>query len=452
MIETTDVHRFKQGLYQALTPDAVPGYLRTRKGLDGGLSARLAATLGNPSQWQAREMGDGNLNLVFIVSGPAGSVVVKQALPYVRMVGESWPLALSRSHYESAALLEQARWARRYVPAVYDIDAPMASIVMEHLSPHVVLRKGLTRGIAYPLVGEHLGRYLADTLFHTSDLHLPADEKKRLMARFLGNTAMCKITEDLIFDEPYYDAPMNRHTPGFLDGPARRIRGDVELKLAVQDMKWRFLNHPECLVHGDLHTGSVMVTAEDTRVIDPEFAFYGPMGFDIGVLLANLLMAFFSQPGHEIIPGERADHAAYLLEQAITVWSVFSAGFAAHGRARSIAAPGGDLLHPRLSQDAPQLQDRALERRSSMIWDQALGFAGCEMIRRILGLSHVEDFDSIAQPDRRAACELRALALARSLLIERAAYRRIEDVTAAASATAADIFRVDRGYTGFGSI
>ena len=39
-------------------------------------------------------MGDGNLNLVFIVKGPQGGVAVKQALPYVRLVGESWPLPL----------------------------------------------------------------------------------------------------------------------------------------------------------------------------------------------------------------------------------------------------------------------------------------------------------------------------------------------------------------------
>jgi 5-methylthioribose kinase len=435
--DSNEIHRFSAGRYHVLTPDAVPGYLRSRNGLDGGLFDRLVETLGPPAQWQAREMGDGNLNLIFIVSGPAGSVVVKQALPYVRMVGESWPLAVSRSHYESAALLEQSRWARRFVPAVYDTDALMAAIVMEHLSPHVVLRKGLTRGIRYPSLGEHLGSYLASTLFHTSDLHLPADAKKSRMAQFLGNTAMCKITEDLIFDEPYFDAPMNRHTPGYLDDAARRIRGDVELKLAVQDMKWRFLNHPECLVHGDLHTGSVMVTAHDTRVIDPEFAFYGPMGFDIGVLLANLLMACCAQSGHETIAGERAQHAAYLLEQASTVWSAFSAAFAVYSRARSIASGGGDLLHPRLSQDTPDLQERALEQRLSMVWDQTLGFAGCEIIRRILGLSHIEDFESIAEPARRAVCERRALALARSLLVERATHRSMQDVSAATRAAAA---------------
>jgi 5-methylthioribose kinase len=38
-----------------------------------------------------------------------------------------------------------------------------------------------------------------------------------------------------------------------------------------------------------------MATAEKTSVIDPEFGYFGPMGFDIGSFLANLLMSFFSQ-------------------------------------------------------------------------------------------------------------------------------------------------------------
>ena len=52
--------------------------------------------LGDADAWRIREVGDGNLNLVFIVEGRAGGVVVKQALPYVRLVGESWPLPLER--------------------------------------------------------------------------------------------------------------------------------------------------------------------------------------------------------------------------------------------------------------------------------------------------------------------------------------------------------------------
>src|ERR1700688_795 len=43
------------------------------------------------SKWTAREVGDGNLNAVYIVAGEAGTLIVKQALPYLRLVGEAWP-------------------------------------------------------------------------------------------------------------------------------------------------------------------------------------------------------------------------------------------------------------------------------------------------------------------------------------------------------------------------
>ena len=64
---------------------------------------------GEPGGWRVREVGDGNLNLVFIVEGPRGGVVVKQAVPYLRLVGEAWPLPLERSYFESLALLVQDR-------------------------------------------------------------------------------------------------------------------------------------------------------------------------------------------------------------------------------------------------------------------------------------------------------------------------------------------------------
>ena len=62
-------------------------------------------------------------------------------------------------------------------------------------------------------------------------------------------------------------------------------------------LKWQFMTQAEALLHGDLHTGSVMVKAaavgaeRSTKVIDSEFAFYGPIGFDIGALWGNYLIA-----------------------------------------------------------------------------------------------------------------------------------------------------------------
>lgn len=43
--------------------------------------------------WECKEIGDGNINFVFVITGPSGSIIVKQGLPYIRCVGESWPLS-----------------------------------------------------------------------------------------------------------------------------------------------------------------------------------------------------------------------------------------------------------------------------------------------------------------------------------------------------------------------
>src|SRR5579885_3504090 len=101
------------------------GSLPARLGEIPAVRERVGA---NISEWRVREVGDGNLNLVFIVEGPAGSVVVKQALPYVRLVGESWPLPLERSWFEYNALVEHARYAPRLTPKIFHFDREQAMI------------------------------------------------------------------------------------------------------------------------------------------------------------------------------------------------------------------------------------------------------------------------------------------------------------------------------------
>src|SRR5579872_3618646 len=144
-----------------------------------GLPEVKARLGGEPGKWRVREVGDGNLNLVFIVEGPAGGLVVKQALPYVRLVGESWPLPLERSWYEYNALVEQSRYAPGLTPEIFHFDREQAMIVMEYLSPHIIMRKGLIRGIEYPRFAADIAEFLAQTLFNTAALAGSAADHKR---------------------------------------------------------------------------------------------------------------------------------------------------------------------------------------------------------------------------------------------------------------------------------
>lgn len=410
--------RVQTGQYRPLNEESLAPYLAA--------IPHVAIVLGGgPAAWRVREVGDGNLNLVFIVEGTAGGVVVKQALPYLRLVGDSWPLPLERSYFESLALTEQARAVPHLVPRLFATDRVGAAIVMEYLRPHIVLRKALLQGRKLENLAEHLSTFLAETLFKTSDLYLPADRKKTLMREFCGNIELCKITEDLVFTDPYRLSPGNRWTSPQLDDLAAAFRSDAPLKAEVQALKLKFLTSAEALVHGDLHTGSIMVTDTDTRAIDPEFGFFGPMGFDVGALIANLLIAAIAHRVHK--QGELGDaYRTWILDQAELVWTGFTKKFRTLWETQGT----GDAFTAELFADAAGKAALGTMRDRYMagLFSDMLGFAGSKMIRRVLGLAHVEDLESIAHPDVRAIAERKVLALGRRLILSRGAMTGFDDI------------------------
>ena len=380
----------------------------------------------NLADWSVSEIGDGNLNLVFLVKSPGGSVIAKQALPYLRARGEAWPLPLSRAYFEFEALTREAHRSGGMTPGVIHFDREMALTVMEFLSPHIILRKGLVQGRQYPKLANDLGLFLARTLFRGSEYSLSASEKRADMALFAGNDALCAVTEARVFTEPYFDAELNRWTQPQLDDAVRRIRSDVELKTAVQEMKTIFMTRTESLLHGDLHSGSVMVTEDDTRVIDPEFAFYGPMGFDVGALLGNYLIAYMAQPGQATDDDDRVAYSNWILATAASTWTTFETEFRRLWREER----SGSLFPQELFSSGDPVDERhTIGRVLSNILRDSIGFAGAKMMRRVIGAAHVEDLESIADPDSRANCEKHVLTLARSLLLERDELASMDDVS-----------------------
>ncbi|ABV92266.1 5-methylthioribose kinase [Dinoroseobacter shibae DFL 12 = DSM 16493] len=388
--------------YEALTVETLPERLR-------GVSA-LASRVGNdPGAWQVEEVGDGNLNLVFIVSGPSGKVIVKQALPYVRLVGDSWPLPLYRAYFEYHALTRQAARDPGAVPTVYHFDEAQALIIMEYLSPHVILRRKLIAGEHVAGLAAFLGRFCARTAFRGSELSMPSPEKKADVALFAGNVEIPAITEALVFTDPYFDAEMNSHTEG-LEPVIARLRADVGLKVKVQQALQRFVSNTETMVHGDLHSGSIMSTDSDSRVIDPEFVQYGPLGFDIGMLCANFLMAYFSQPAHR---GEDlATYQEWILSVIADTCSVFEAEFRDLWRSERTG-----ILYPQtLFEDQGQDSTPACDAVLAEIWRDAWAVCGIEMHRRCLSLAHNADFEDIADVRVRAPLEARNLLMGAELI------------------------------------
>ncbi len=341
----------------------------------------------------SREIGDGNLNLVFhITDENKKGIIIKQALPYAKVVGESWPLSLNRAKIESDALKRFAQYVPQYVPKVYYADETLAVTVMEDLSHLKIARAGLVEGTSYPLLAKHIGEFLAHVLFYTSDFALDPEEKKGLAKQFV-NPDLCKITEDLVFTDPFFDHETNDFEEE-LRKDVEALWADSQVKLEAAKLKKKFLTNSDALIHGDLHTGSIFADEYTTKVIDPEFAFYGPLGFDLGQFIANLLLNALSRSEEE---------QNELFAQVKEAWDVFSETFTELWKKDSLEAFAG--------------VNGYLEYVLKTTWRDAVGFAGCEVIRRTIGLAHVADLDGIQDSQKRLGAKRHALRLGKALLL-----------------------------------
>jgi 5-methylthioribose kinase len=397
--------------YYPLSTDTVVDYVRTRP--------KLSEIFHEGEAIEASEVGDGNLNLVFkiwVKSDPKRTVVLKQALPYVRLVGDSWPLPTDRARIEAQALEIHSRLVPQHTPKVYFFDPEMFLTAMQNLDEHIIMRKGLIQGIKYPHFADHIGLFMARTLGYTSDLVLDYKTKKEEVARFI-NPELCKITEDLVFTEPYRETERNLfHQEILLQVLA--LQADQALHVEVAQMKEKFMTHAQALIHGDLHTGSLMVNQTDTYAIDPEFAFYGPMGFDIGAVIANLLLSYASHEVRTADPDKRTDFRRYLTDSIIRLWKVFVAEF------QTIWAQVDTINMPIGYQEDYMLR---------LLRDSA-GMAACKMMRRVIGLAGVEDIRGIENVDDRSVAASLALNIAHALIMGRRELRQIEELVEVAVA------------------
>ncbi len=398
-------------MYQPFDVDTIIDYVRQHP--------EALKHLDTAGQLEAVEVGDGNLNLVFKVFDRTTdrSLLIKQALPYVRAAGPSWPMPAERAGFEARALALEYECAPGLVPEPYWFDEVLMLNAMENLVDHRVIRFPMMEGKRYRDLGATIGDFLARTLYATSDFALDAADKREIMKGFF-NVELCRITEDLVFTEPYLpDAPRNRWNPR-IDADVADFQADEHLKSQAAALKYRFMNASQALIHGDLHTGSIMANDHDIRVIDPEFAFFGPMGFDIGAFIGNLFLSGASHEIHSPDPEQRRSYRRYLIDEAKAAWSTFEAGF--RERLADVSSP---------SWTSQPFQDEFI---ASVLRDTA-GYAGCKMLRRIVGFAHVADLDSIEDLDERARAERIAIRIGRRLVSEHAQVASFDDIVAIAA-------------------
>ncbi|WP_373034692.1 S-methyl-5-thioribose kinase [Sulfurimonas sp.] len=360
---------------------------------------------------KADEIGDGNLNYVYLVSSmhdEKKALIVKQAVPYLRCVGEEFALGRERMTYEIRALSKFKNIVPELVPELYHVSEDMSIVVMQYLGKHIILRGGLTDAKRYPKFSEHISTYLAQTLFKTSSLFLDSTAKRKLIDEFNSNTELCKLTEDFVFTFAYMQNETN-DAQNVKDNPqAQKLFGDMKFKEKVLDLKYKFMTSTDALIHGDLHTGSIMLNENETFVIDPEFAFVGPFGFDIGALVANIVNNYV----HHTIVTKDEGFKEYLLETIKEILELFESKFLKLWEAQKDSA----LLIEGYIDDktAKHYKKKFLKR----ILQESVGFAGCKMARRVFGVAGVAEIRGIEDKKMRREAEELVLKIAREFVMK----------------------------------
>lgn len=233
-----------------LSASSVGAYLQARKVLPHGDSIRV------------EELGGGVSNVVLAISWKDKRVVVKQALPRLR-VEDEWLAKRERALNEARALQLADTITPGRVPALLDVDGDLCALTMTAApSGWATWKDRLLMADADAAVARSLGEILA--AWHR--------------ATFLSDELSRPFADQEVFDQLRIDP--------FYRTVARRR---PELAEAVRAYMRRMGDTRSCVVHGDYSPKNVLV-GEGLWVIDFEVAHLGDPAFDLAFMLNHLLL------------------------------------------------------------------------------------------------------------------------------------------------------------------
>lgn len=230
--------------------------------------------------------GEGNMNVVVRVRTDRQSFILKQARPWVHKYPQV-PAPMDRIGVEAQfyQLLGKATSLSSFTPKLIGYDADNFLLALEDLG----------EGIDYTYL------YRPDQLLTLSDVEplmtflsaLHTVQRTDEATDFPDNRAMRQLNHEHIFNFPYrLDTGFDLDTvqPG-LEDLSLPYKTNHELKQKISQLGEIYLQAGNTLIHGDYYPGSWLKVADGTKVIDPEFGFFGRAEFDLGVMLAHLKLA-----------------------------------------------------------------------------------------------------------------------------------------------------------------
>jgi len=362
--------------YSILDPINIPNYL---------------ATIFDASYQHVNvvEIGDGNVNNVFRINKAKDSLIIKQAVPYLKCIGEEFALKLKRVKYEILYYRYVSKIYNKNIPQIYYADdRTMMLFCMQDLKDCIILSRAIITNNLPQNFANDIARFLAHTSFKTSTKYLNNIEHQELINQFNDNE-LINLTANFIFKFPYIN-----HTTNYKNN--NKIFS-FKFKNNVNKLLDSFINQHEVLSHGDLHAGSIFVNQKDTYVIDSEFAFIGPIGFDLGLLCSSLIATYvYLNSG-----GKYNNVQEWILTTMNTVLNQFNSEF------KNLWQQNPSVDMPFTSEEFEHYQNIYLTEKLQ----HTIGFAGVEICRRICGVAGFTYIRELADIDVKSKIETKLLHL-----------------------------------------
>lgn len=325
------------------------------------------------------EISSGNVNQVFkIIFNNDFSCIAKYAPPFAYRY-QDIAIDNKRNAFEVEVLKRFSKKNKENYPEIYYFCESQHIMLMQDLSMCFDMREALIQGEIF--------NNFSHNMVHIFSLY-PKNIKRNQKA---GNTdflyshgipELQNITKDFVFCCPFSlkfqegITCLEKNMPWIKEN----IFNNIEVLNIKSELEILYNNKLETLLHGDLHTGSIMINQKSIYLIDPEFSKLGPISFDIGMLLGNLIISYLSANYHL--------RSKFYKKENFQNWLF-------------------DCIQSLLKNTIEKLSNNEFNKR--ILLSEIAGYCGIEIIRRTIGAAKVKDFTSIIDNQIRHDIELNAL-------------------------------------------
>ncbi|MDO4553872.1 MAG: phosphotransferase [Lachnospiraceae bacterium] len=354
---------------------------------------------------------DGHVNIVLKVKTPVKSYILKQGLDEPRNLRQGVKVASYRNETECNTMNILHSIVPEYVPEILFQDKENHIFIMEFIENLKAVRFQLIKENQIPDLGVIVGDFLAKSSFYTSEYYLDRSTFRKMQSKF-ENTELRQIMEDGMFlnrfgtdleEDTYHD--WERFRP---------ISDDPACQTNRLSLRRTFMTHSDCLIHSDFHTSNVCLSDEGIKMLDFEFSFMGPFGYDMGYFAGSLIAAYCAACFKEYSSEQdKTQCKAYLLSTLKLLFETYDRTFKECWERDAKAEYKG--------------QEGFLKIIQKEMLQNAAGFAAITNWCRTTDLGSLPEYHSISSEKNRKFSMAMAVLMDHEVLLQRETFETVDD-------------------------